>query len=68
MATIELTRDQCDKLAEFIEFNLLDVIRKDSDIDNLYWVKCMLDVWERLKEGAEREQSNTDARGSGTRP
>lgn len=39
---IDLTKSQCESLIDFIELNLLDVIRKDTDIDSLEWVQNIL--------------------------
>ena len=39
---IDLTKSQCESLIDFIEEDLLDVIRKDTDIDNLEWVQNIL--------------------------
>ena len=42
---VELTKDQCESLVEFIELNLLDVIRNDTDVDTLktlVWLKYLL--------------------------
>lgn len=39
---IDLTKPQCESLIDFIELNLLNVIRKDTDIDSLEWVQNIL--------------------------
>lgn len=39
---IDLTKSQCESLIDFIELNLLDVIRKDTDIYSLEWVQNIL--------------------------
>lgn len=39
---IDLTRDQCLALIDYIEFYLLDAIRKDEEIDNLLWVQNII--------------------------
>ena len=39
---VDLTKEQCSALIDYIEFNLLDVIRKDTEIDNLQWVQNIL--------------------------
>lgn len=41
---IELSRTKCKDLSDFIEYNLLDNIRNDTGIDNIYWVKDMIDI------------------------
>lgn len=39
---VELTKDQCRNVADFIDIHLLDAIRKDEDIDNLAWVESLI--------------------------
>ena len=39
---IDLTKDQCLSLIEYIEFYLLDIIRKDTEIDRLEWVQNII--------------------------
>jgi hypothetical protein len=46
---VELTKEQCKSLAEWIELRLLDEIRRDDEIDNLYWVKEMIEAFETLE-------------------
>lgn len=50
---VELTKEQCKSLAEWIELRLLDEIRKDDEIDNLYWVKEMIDAFETFAKAAK---------------
>ena len=45
---IDLTKSQCESLIDFIESNLLDVIRKDTDIDSL---ECSEDALEFHVQG-----------------
>lgn len=54
---VELTKSQCENLAFFIEVNLLDEIRKDEEIDNLNWLRDMLDAHKVLEEAAKSEES-----------
>lgn len=49
MATIEVTKDQCESVIDFIEMNLLDVIRQDDCIDNIDWVANILAVRNAMK-------------------
>lgn len=50
---IELTRAECEAAAEFIGENILDVIREDVDLDNIAWVRNMLNVQKKLEEAGE---------------
>lgn len=54
---VELTKSQCENLAEWIDMHLLDVIRNDDDIDNLMWVKDMIIAQETLKKAAREEKN-----------
>ena len=49
---IELTKGQCESLAEMIEIHLLEIIRKDTDIDNLDWVRNILNAHLTFMEAA----------------
>lgn len=54
---VELTKDQCVNVADFIEMNLLETIRNDVDIDNLGLVESMLAA-RRALENAVKEYEN----------
>ena len=54
---IELTKGQCESLSDFIEVHLLDIIRKDTDIDNLNWVRNILDALKIFEEAANSENA-----------
>lgn len=41
---VELTKAQCESLIDYIEINLLDVIRNDTGIDSFEWVQNILDA------------------------
>lgn len=50
---IKITSNEAESLRDFIEFNLLDAIRNDVDIDSLPWVYNILNVYRKcggLKE------------------
>lgn len=51
--TIELTHSQADNLMEFFEFEFIDSIRNNTDIDNMDYLVEMCDIYKKLKEGAE---------------
>ena len=50
---VELTKIQCHVVAEFIEMNILDVIRNDTDIDNVAWLENMLDAKQVLEKAVD---------------
>lgn len=53
MTTIEVTKDQCESVIDFIETALLDVIRQDDCIDNIDWVANILAVRNAMKRVLE---------------
>ena len=48
--SINLTFSQVQNLAEFLEFNLIDNIRNNTDIDNIDYVVDMCEIYSKLKE------------------
>lgn len=50
---VKITSSEATSLRDFIEFNLLDAIRNDVEIDSLLWVYNILNVYRKcggLKE------------------
>ena len=47
---IDLTRDEAFSIAEFIDFNIIDNIRNDTDIDSIQWLRNMIHGYEKLCE------------------
>lgn len=45
---VSLTITQAKNLAEFIEMNLMDVIRNDTDIDGIGWLCDMCDIYRKV--------------------
>ena len=54
---VELTMSQCNNVAEFIEMNLLDVIRNDVDIDDVAWIEDMLDAKRALEKAVDEYEN-----------
>ena len=55
---VELTKSQCNNPAEFIELNLLDSIRNDPDMDNLDYLRDMLNAEEALRKAVDEYEGN----------
>lgn len=51
---IDLTKGECESLSDFISLNLLDVIRNDADIDNLVYVRNLLNALQKFEEAAKK--------------
>lgn len=54
---VELTVDQCEALAEFIDMYLLTAIREDSEIDNLQWVCDLINAKNTFEEARKRGET-----------
>lgn len=46
--TITFTEAELAALSDYIQFNLLDVIRTDVNIDNINWVCNMCHIYEKV--------------------
>lgn len=57
---VDLTRSQCENLADWIDTYLLDTIRKDEYIDNVGWVKDMILAMETLQKAAKEVTNDED--------
>lgn len=57
---IELTKNQCRSLADFIDFYLLSAIREDTEIDNLAWVHDIITAWKIFDRVANGGELNAD--------
>ena len=44
------TKSQVDNLIEFIELNFIDIVRNDTDIDNIDYVVDMMDALTKLRQ------------------
>lgn len=47
-ANCELTKKEAYAVAEFINCNLLDYIRSDTDVDSIDWLKSILHAYEKM--------------------
>ena len=45
---LDLTKSQAKNLAEFLEFNFINSIREDEDIDNIWYLCDMCDIYKAL--------------------
>ena len=52
---IDLTESQCESLCDFIEFNIFENIRDDTEIDNINWLIDMMEAYQKLKGGGTDE-------------
>lgn len=54
MMKIELSKSQITNLANFIQFNFIEEIRNNDDIDNINYLVDMCDAYKVLKEAEEQ--------------
>lgn len=47
---IDLKESQYINLCDFIELNIFDYIRNDTDIDNIDWLVDMMEIYQKLKK------------------
>ena len=47
---IELSKRQCKNMADFMEWDIFEVIRNDTDIDNIDWLVDMCKAYETLRK------------------
>jgi len=45
-----LTVEEASELAEFLDMELIDIIRNDKGIENINWVVTMATIYKKLKE------------------
>lgn len=55
---VELSKAQCYAIADFIEMNILDVIRKDTDIDSIDYVQNLLTAIDVLQKAVAEYEGN----------
>lgn len=48
---IDLTESQCRNLCDFIECNIFENIRDDTEIDNIGWLIEIIGAYQKLKGG-----------------
>jgi hypothetical protein len=51
---VEFTKSQVDNLVEFIEWNFIDIVRKDEDVDNINYIIDMMEALKKLRTVAEK--------------
>lgn len=54
---VELSKSQCVNVAEFIEMYIFQAIREDLDMDNLEYLRDMLDAEKALREAVDEYEN-----------
>ena len=50
---VELTKSQCKNVADFIEMYIFQAVRDDPEMDNLQYLRDMLDAEKALRKAAD---------------
>lgn len=58
--TIELTEEQVSDFLAIYEFWLLDMIRGNTEIDNIRWVRLQLDTYDTFARAIGEEDTRGD--------
>ena len=45
---MNITKDEAYAVANIIDFNLIDIIRNDTDIDSIKWLRNVIHAYEKL--------------------
>ena len=57
---IELTKSQCENLAEFIDLNIFSMIRDDTDIDSIGWLSDIMDAYKKLQMAVAEQMKESE--------
>lgn len=55
---VELTKNQCNNVADFIKIYIFQAIRDDPDIDNIEYLRDMLDAEKALRKAVDEYEGN----------
>ena len=58
MVKIELTKTQIDNLMNYFEFDFIESIRRDEEIDNIGYLVDMCDIYTKLKDAKAEEEND----------
>lgn len=55
IVNVSLTKSQCKNLCDFIDCNIFDYVRRDEEVDNIFWLADMIEAYRKLLEVNEDE-------------
>lgn len=58
---VELTQSEIENLAELIEFEFIDIIRRDTNIDNIDYIASMMNAYQKLKKYTGNKENTNDS-------
>ena len=50
---IEITKDEAESLMDFIEMNIFEIIRENTEIDSIEWLCNIMSVYKKCKGDME---------------
>lgn len=53
MTGITITMDEAESLLDYLEINLIQNIRDDTDVDSMEWLCNMVSIYMKCKEAVE---------------
>lgn len=53
---IEINTMEAKTLVDFIEINIFQIIREDTEIDNMNWLVNMVNIYLKCKEAVETSE------------
>lgn len=53
---IEINTMEAETLVDFIEINIFQIIREDTEIDNMNWLVNMVNIYLKCKEAVETSE------------
>ena len=60
MTELKLTKQEAYAVADFIDMNLIETIRNDTDIDSMLWLRNIVKAYEKLAKYGEYNSGYID--------
>ena len=60
MSELKLTKGEAYAVAAFIDMNLIQVIRNDTDIDSMLWLRNIVKAYEKLAKYGDYDAGYAD--------
>ena len=58
--TVNISKDDCENIAEFLEIYFFQNIRDDTDLDNIEYVHSLIHAIEELRKVSHRKTGDSD--------
>ena len=60
MSELKLTKGEAYAVADFINLNLIETIRNDTDIDSMLWLRRVIHAYDKLAKYGEYNSGYVD--------